>query len=200
MPVRSAYLRPVVSLVLVALAGLLVLFALDVRTWQGTIQRDDLRFRARPDTAGLWRPSTILPGDPAGLALSTNDTTEWRDALQAFWLSRLGPVAQARPDAPLLHAEAEQTLQKLMVAGRTARERSDAANLLGILAFTTPSPSPTGDFRQAIELDPTNAQAKVNLELALRLSQHSKPPPRKKERNGTGFGHGNDVEKTGNGY
>jgi hypothetical protein len=200
MRARGGAFRPVAALVLIALAGALVLFALDVRTWRGTIQRDDLRFRAQPDATGLWRPSTILPGDPAGRALSTSDTTEWRNALQEFWLSRLGPVAQARPDAPLLHAEAEQTLQKLMADGRTARERSEAANLLGVLSFTTPSPSPIGDFRQAIELDPTNPQPKENLELALRLSQHTKPPPRKKERNGTGFGHGNDVEKTGNGY
>ena len=44
------------------------LLAADVRTWQTTVARDDLRFRALPAHRGLWRPATMLPGDPAALA------------------------------------------------------------------------------------------------------------------------------------
>jgi hypothetical protein len=199
-PGRRRHLPAIGALVLLALAVLLVLFALDVRTWQGTVQRDDLRFRSLPGTPGLWRPSTILPGDPAGLVLSAGDTTVWRNALQAFWLARLGLTPRSPRDQPLFHSEAERELQGLMVDGRTVAERSDAANLLGILSLTTSAPTPAGDFRQAIMLDPSNAQAKQNLELTLRLAVAERPPQRRRVRTGNGFGHGRDSARTGNGY
>lgn len=182
-----------VALVLLALAVVLILFAVDVRTWQATVQRDDLRFRVQHGATDLWRPSTILPGDPAGLVLSTGDATEWRSALQSFWLARTSTQ-------PLLLEDAERKLQTMMVRGRTAAERSDAANLLGFLSPLTSVTTPAEYFRQAIALEPSNRQAKQNLELALRLTQVSKPPPRRRVRTGTGFAHGKSSEQTGNGY
>ena len=49
------------ALLLVGVGVVLVLFALDVRTWQRTVAHDDLRFRVLPDSAALWKPRTTLP-------------------------------------------------------------------------------------------------------------------------------------------
>jgi hypothetical protein len=197
---RGRHGPAVAALVLLALAAVLILFALDVRTWQRTVQRDDLRFRESPSTTDLWRPATILPGDPAGLALSTGDTIEWRRALQSFWLAReaLAP-GPAQKELLRLQTRAERTLQRMMFEGRAAAERSDAANLFGILSLTTATP-PAQYFREAIALDPSNGQAKQNLELTLRLKPPRQPPKRKRVRTGTHHAHAPGAEQTGNGY
>lgn len=200
MTVLGRHRPAVAALVLLALAGVLVVFALDVRTWQKTVQRDDLRFRASPTTTDLWSPATMLPGDPAGLVLSAGDTTEWRRALQSFWLARKALTPQAQQELPTLQTRAERALQRMIVDGRTAAERSDAANLLGVLSLTTASPTPVEYFRQAIALDPANGQAKQNLELMLRLPPPRQPPKRKRVRTGTHHGHAPGSEQAGNGY
>jgi hypothetical protein len=174
---RSALL----ALVCVAAGVLLVLIALDVRTWHTTIARDDIRFRALPAHRNLWTPHTLLPGDPAGLLLGTGDTMAYRRSLQGFWFSRIGSTPESRQDLPTLRAETQQQLEAIAAAGTSAQERSFAANLLGVLVVTTPSPGnddsalkailkrATGYFRQATELDPTDVDAKQNLELVLRI-------------------------------
>jgi hypothetical protein len=80
----------IATLVCLALGVLLVLFAFDVRTWQATVTRDDMRFRALLDHRGLWRPSPVLPGDPAGKLLGTTDTVAFRRSEQLLWFSRIG--------------------------------------------------------------------------------------------------------------
>ncbi|MEP6813312.1 MAG: hypothetical protein ABI990_10005, partial [Actinomycetota bacterium] len=75
---RSAF----VALVLMGVALVLALLAVDVRAWQTTVARDDLRFRALPAHKGLWRPPTILPGDPASRLIGTGDAMAYRHALQ----------------------------------------------------------------------------------------------------------------------
>src|SRR5581483_3295380 len=92
------------ALVLAALATLLVLFAFDARSWQSSVRRDDIRFRALPDHGELWKPSTILPGDPAGAVLNTGDTVAWRRALQSFWYTRVGSNPKSPEDLPKLRA------------------------------------------------------------------------------------------------
>jgi hypothetical protein len=170
----------VAMLVLAAVATLLVLFALDARSWQSSVRRDDIRFRALLDHNDLWKPATILPGDPAGSVLQTKDTVEWRHALQSFWYTHIGANPQAQEDLPKLRARAQAQLLDLMTTAQTPTERSGAANLLGVLVITTPisAGSQTAQiqvlkqsiqyFTQAVELDPGNTDAKQNLELVLR--------------------------------
>ena len=97
-----------------------------------------------------------------------------------------------------------------MNGARTATERSTAANLLGILVVSSPSGDSetqtqtllraTGYFQRAIELDPGNAEAKLNLELVLRLRRSGKSRFGKDARGGYGFGRGRGVGVTGSGY
>lgn len=210
--VRGRHRAGLVALVLVAIAAVLVLFAFDARAWQTTVRHDDMRFRALPGATQLWKPSTVLPGDPAGLVLSTGDTTAWRKALQAFWYTRIGTSPGASQSLPALRAEAQARLLTLMSTAKTAAERSTAANLLGVLVVTTPVAGnndsvieqtlrQTKDyFQQAIALDPSNAAAKENLELVLRVTRPGKGPIGKDAHAGFGFGRGHGVAKLGNGY
>jgi len=200
------------AILLAGMAAVLVLFAVDTRAWQSAVRRDDMRFRALPNHPALWKPSTILPGDPAGAALGKGDTLAWRTALQSFWLTRIGANPQAQEDLPRLRAAAQGKLLRLMGTAKTAQERSGAANLLGVLVITTPvsAGSQTAQlqvirqsidyFQQAIALDPGDAAAKQNLELLLRATRPGKGPLGKDAHAGFGFGRGHGETIVGNGY
>jgi hypothetical protein len=202
----------VTVLLLAGLATVLVLFAFDTRSWQASVRRDDIRFRALPDHGGLWRPATILPGDPAGALLQTSDTIAWRRALQSFWYTHIGANPQSQKDLPRRRAQAQGQLLDLMSAAKTAAERSSAANLLGVLVITTPIAAGGKDaqiqvlkqsieyFQQAIDLDPGDTAAKLNLELVLRATRPGKGPIGKDAHAGFGAGRGHGSVQTGNGY
>ena len=201
-----------IALAFAAVAALLLLLAVDARAWRTTVARDDIRFRALPAHGKLWHPQTILPGDPAGALIGTGDTVGYRRGLQLFWFSRIGADPDTRQDLPTLRAEAEETLQHEMLAGKRIKERSVAANLLGVLVVTTPAPGTDrsglakllrraeGYFQQAIALDPTNGDAKQNLELALRTSKPGKGRLGHDARAGYGFGRGRGATVIGSGY
>jgi hypothetical protein len=208
----SRHRSGLLALVCVAAAGLLLLLALDAQTWRTTVARDDLRFRALPAHRDLWKPSTSLPGDPAGALIGTSDTLAYRRALQLFWYSRIGSNPEERQDLPTLRAEAQQHLQSIETRGGNAFERSSAANLLGVLVVTTPGAAQdnntlklilkraAGYFRQAISLDDANTDAKLNLELVLRVTKPGKGPLSKDARSGYGFGRGHGAMTAGSGY
>lgn len=197
------------ALCLLAAAGL-VLLAVDARTWSRTVTRDDLRFRALHSHLALWRSPSMLPGDPASSLLGLSEPLAYRRALQLFWYSRVGSDPESRKDLPTIRVEAQSQLEHLIATGRTAVERSNAANLLGVLTVTTPtSDSETqtqtlrraaGYFQQAIAQNPANASAKLNLELVLRLRKPGKSRFGKDARGGYGFGRGRGVGIVGSGY
>ena len=202
----------IAALVCVGVAIAFALFAGDVSAWRSTVARDDLRFRALPTHTKLWRPSTELPGDPASVILGTSSTLAWRHALQFFWYSHIGSDPETRMDSPTLRATAQSRLLTEAASAPTAAERSEAANLLGVLVVTTPAPTreqdvivqilkrATGYFQQAIALDPTNTNAKENLELVLRIIRPGKGHLGHDARAGFGFGKGQGVVAGGNGY
>ena len=200
------------ALLCAAAGAVLLLLALDANTWRASVARDDLRFRALPAHRNLWRPQTALPGDPAGSLLGTGDTMAYRRAIQLFWYSRIGSNPEERQDLPTLRAQAEQHLQDITVQGLSAHERSFAANLLGVLVVTTPTPSQdkkgieqilkrsAGYFQQAIRIDSRNDEAKMNLEIVLRVTTPGKGRFGKDARAGYGFGRGRGATTIGSGY
>jgi hypothetical protein len=201
-----------VALVCGAISVVLVLLALDVRSWQTTISRDDLRFRALPAHTHLWQPPTVLPGDPASALIGTGTTTSYRHALQYFWFSHIGSNPEVRQDMPTLRASAQDKLQQLLASAPSATQRSAAANLLGVLVVTTPAPGNDQSaveqtltrsaqyFQQAIALDPANRDAKENLEVVLRLTRPGKGKVGQDARAGYGFGKGQGIGNQGGGY
>ena len=58
----------------------------------------------------------------------------------------------------------------------------------------------TGYFEQAIRTDPNNVDAKLNLELVLRLTRPGKGKFGRDARGGYGFGHGRGEVPNGSGY
>jgi hypothetical protein len=201
-----------VALVLMGVALVLALLAVDVRAWQTTVARDDLRFRALPAHKGLWRPPTILPGDAASRLIGTGDAMAYRHALQYFWFARIGSNPEVRQDTPALRASAQERIQSMIGSAPNAKQRSDAANLLGVLVVTTPAPGSDQDavtqiltraaqyFQLAISIDDGNLDAKQNLELVLRLQRPGKGKLGRDARSGYGFGRGRGAGQQGGGF
>jgi hypothetical protein len=204
------------SVLLAALCALgavaAVLIAVDARAWQTTVARDDLRFRALPAHRGLWRPPTLLPGDPASRLIGTGSTMQYRRALQYFWYSRIGSDPELRLDLPTLRADTQDRLETLISIAPNSGQRSAAANLLGVLVITTPAPDTDKAavkqilvrakeyFQQSIAIDPGNVDAKQNLELVLRLQRPGKGKFGQDARRGIGFGRGRAAGIAGSGY
>ncbi len=199
----------IVAVVLLGLAAVCALFANDVRAWQGTFTQGDLRFRGQRSHVGLWRSPAVLPADPARFVLGLDDALSYRRALQLYWFSNVGSSTGGQTDLAATRAAAESQLQTLATSGATAQERSNAANLLGVMTVTAPANSPTqkaeiataiGYFQQAVIADPTNYEAKLNLELLLRVARPGKSKLDQDARGGFGFGGSNGVGVTGGGF
>ncbi len=198
----------VAGVVLLGLATVLVLFALDVRAWQGALTQSDLRFRAQRSHIGLWRSPATLPGDPARSLLGLGDALAYRRGVQLFWLSTAGASTGGKADLAATRVAAQTDLQKLMETGATREERSSAANLLGVMTVEAPENSATQKaeiataeryFAQAVTIDPTNYDAKLNLELLLRVAHPGKNKLNQDARGGFGFGGANGVGAVGGG-
>jgi hypothetical protein len=199
-----------VVLLLLALAAAFALLAADVRAWQGTLKRDDVRFNALHPVTGLWQSPAMLPGDPAYHVLGLGDAIAYRRALQNFWFSQIGTSHTSTEDVTETRVTTENQLQTLSDSAATAAERSRAANLLGVMTITTPTADSATQvqtiiraaayFRQAIAADPANYTAKVNLELLLRLVQPSNTRFGVDARGGFGQGGSHGAGTLGGGF
>ncbi|HEU5245444.1 MAG TPA: hypothetical protein VFU33_13690 [Gaiellaceae bacterium] len=201
-------LPAVCAVVLLGLATVLVLFALDVRGWQRALTQGDVHFEAQRSHVGLWRSPAVVPGDPARSLLGLDDALSYRRALQLYWLQRGGASTGGQADLAATRVAAETLLQRLMTSAATRGERSNAANLLGVMTVNAPENSATQKaeiatarryFQQAVIADPTNYDAKINLELLLRVAHPGKNTLDQDARGGFGFGGANGVGAVGGG-
>ncbi len=165
------------AVVLLAGAVVLVLLAADVLGWRDAVRDGDRHFASEPPSAA-WHASTRLPFDPARALLGLDGELRFRAAAQQFAAVQAAGrgydngLSESRD-----RGELEAELTELARSG-DLRRGSEAANLLGILAFADSRPSgPTApapvdqsvsDFQTAVRLDPGNEDAKFNLELLLR--------------------------------
>lgn len=202
---RAAPLAGVVAFL--ALAVGFALLASDVRAWQATLRRDDVRFSVVHKEPGLWHSPALLPGDPARHLIGLGSALAYRRALQLFWLSQVGGTRASRETVTPTRVTAGNDLQALAVSAKTAAERSRAANLLGVLTITTPNASKNQTFQlaeayfqQAIKEDPTDYAAKANLELLLRLERPLKSKAGSEAQGGTGSGGSSGSGVVGGGF
>ena len=165
----------------VAASGLLVVFAVDVLRWRSDLEGQDVRFLAAPTQARYAAPPELLPFGAAERALGGSDDVAFRRQLESF--ARVRPRGVLTPRLLALRAETQLALAELARSGGDVRRRSRAANMIGVLALDVrlaPSDPDAlanlvagaiGSFRSAVELDPANADAKTNLEVALRIAK-----------------------------
>ena len=199
----------IAGLVLMGLATVAALFAFDVHAWQGAFTQGDLRFRAQRSHIGLWSSPAVLPADPARAVLGIGDALAYRRAVQLYWFSQKGASTGGQADLAATRTAAETQLQRLLTSAATPGERSNVANLLGVMTVTAPENSATQKqeiaaairyFAQAASDDPTNYDAKANLELLLRIAHPGKNKLDQDARGGFGFGGANGVGVVGGGF
>jgi len=168
------------SLLCVALALVLGLLAVDVARYRDALQAGDVRYRVSPSDDDLWSTSELTPFGARTNLLGVQDDVDFRRAVRAMRLARLDDETVSDPEVALLRSEAQALLEAVASGDKDLARRSRAANLLGALGLAR-FPSETQDraglaqsivsnLRLAIELDPSNDDAKHNLELALQRS------------------------------
>jgi hypothetical protein len=178
---RREKLLALAALVAAPVAVALAIFATDVLRTPGWIGEDDNRFAGAPlRSGGLWNEPGAV-GTRARLAvLGVEDDLSYRRTVALF--KRLRPGEQEQG----LNAERDARWAKLQFdLTNESREnpspklRSELQNVLGVTLlarylYASPDQrsmllsNAIGAFRTAAELDPSNDEAKLNLELAMR--------------------------------
>ena len=164
------------ALACLALAAGLGLLAADVVRWRDALPAGDIRYQVSPEDADLWQSSTIVPLGVAKGVLGVDDDVAFRRAVRALRLSRLEDATVSDPDLALRRNEAQARLEAIASADGDPSRRSRAANLLGALGLarlvsetqerTALLQATIASLQLAIALDPSNDEAKFNLELA----------------------------------
>lgn len=169
------------SLLSLALAAALTVFAVDVVRWSDSLEAQDVRFLGAPTQARFTAPPSRLPFDATEKALGASDDLAFRRQLQGF--ARVRPGAEFNAPLLALRTETQLGLGHLARGDPAASRRSRAANMIGVIALneslaprdadalTSLITGAIGSFRNAVEIDPANSDAKTNLELALRIAK-----------------------------
>ena len=159
------------------------LLALDVTNSRAALSQGDVEYRITPAKTGLWRARTVVPFDLAVSLLGAEDDIDMRRAVRSVRLARLDDptVSVSDPQVALLRNDAQARLDAIVGSAKDAEQRSRAAELLGVVGLAR-LVSETQDrvallgatvanLQLAIALDPSNDEAKYNLELALQRSR-----------------------------
>ena len=175
------------ALACLVLAVLLGLLAVDVARWRGELPAGDVRYRAFPGDDRLWRPAELVPADAAERLLGLQDDLAFRHSLRTVRVARLEDPTVSDPRLAILRTDASVQLESVAVRDRDPERQAAASNLLGVLSIVAFNAQGAGgggapdrtelllnalaSFRQAIALDPDNADAKFNLEALLQRGQ-----------------------------
>ena len=166
-----------------AASAALVVVALDLLRWDRAMAGQDVRFLAAPSQSRFSDPSTVLPFGVTERILDAGDNLEFRRHLQGYARVRPRVGFGDAQQLQTLRAETQRGLADLSRTDPDAARRSRAANMIGVLALDerlAPRDREAladlirgaiNSFRSAVEIDPANADAKLNLEQALRIAK-----------------------------
>lgn len=169
------------AVVAVPIAVALAVLAVDVLRVPGELARRDTRFESAPARqAGLWGRIDFLKGWPAIRLLGVHDDLDYRRAAGLYLRAEPGHFDYAGfPDRELLRSRAQYRLTRASNDDPDARRRAQMLVLCGVMALDTRSASQedrdnqvrdaANAFTAALSLDPSNEDAKFNLELVLSL-------------------------------
>lgn len=201
----------VLSIVLAIAAALL---AFDVLRSPARVAGHDASFDAglrSPAQTAMWNDVSVLPQRVTATVLGIEDDLAYRRTLVRFAELRPGQKEQV---TNLERENAWTSLQfDLTTASReetSSERRSTLQNMLGVLtlarySYVAPDErinvltNALGSFRSAIELDAGNNDAKLNLELVLRLFGPTVFPA-EGPGGGAARGHISGQGRTGSGY
>jgi len=165
------------ALVCLGLAAVLFLVALDASRSGEALTEGDVRYQLTPEAEDLWEPSELAPLGLTGTLLGTGDDVDFRRAVRALRLARLEDGTISDPALALKRNEAQAGLEAIATGDGDRIRRSRAAGLLGVLGIARLASetqdrgaileSTVASLHLALDLDPDNADAKFNLELAL---------------------------------
>ena len=127
---------------------------------------------ARAPARARWTAQTWLPGDPGGRAMGVPRDVSLRRAVQLYVAAiETGRGFDAGETRSRARSAAESALAAV-AAGSSPVAASQANDLLGVLEALGPRETAdelaAASFRAAVRADPSNLDAKLNLELALR--------------------------------
>jgi hypothetical protein len=168
----------VAAVLAVPLAVVLIALAVDVLRTPGALERDDVRFEAAPSRqAGLWDGVDLAPG-VVGSLLALDDDLDYRRTMARFLRVEPGKVEIFGPELENLSGQVQLELTRGSAEDSNRERRSQYLNLLATMTLArfgsdqaeteTTLRRAIHLLRSAVETDPQNADAKLNLELALR--------------------------------
>jgi hypothetical protein len=169
------------AVVAVPIAIVLSVFAVDVLRTPGWISDDDTRFSNAPvRSGGLWNEPGMLATRARLAALGLEDDLAYRRTTALFARLQPGEADQGvDPEQEARWAKLQFDLSTQSRENPDVKRRSELQNLMGIVLlarylYASPDErsalltNAVGSFRTAVELEPGNDDAKLNLELALR--------------------------------
>jgi hypothetical protein len=162
-----------------AAAAIAAMAARDAGAWQDSLRAGDVE-AAEPGRTPSWTAGESAPFGLARRLLGVDDDLAFRRGVALFHRAHTGiPSADNSLVGTALRVQAEAELAHEIRIDPNRARASAAANLLGILTVIDAS-SPSGsqtpiersifEFEDAIHLDPSNEQAKANLELLYQLT------------------------------
>jgi hypothetical protein len=178
---------PIALLLVLALTATLA--ARDAAAVRRSIEHGDLVFlEGQPVYDRLWQLDTSLPyaADFFGL----EDDLLYRHALRKYAAEDRRQRGRFNQSNPGLRAEAQAALSLAEKSNLSAARRSKLASLQGVISFDETLANPLDAsalaaqaleaFHRAVKIDPTNVEAKYNLEYLLRLVDPNANPARQR--------------------
>lgn len=162
----------------VPLAIVFALVAVDVFRTPAELASDDRRFQTSPARlAGLWDVG-YLPGDGSERLLGLEDDLFYRELAGLYLKVEPGRIDhEGFPELESMRAKAQYELTRLSREERDPVRQSRLLTLYGVMTLDSRTlgesersdvlRKATSAFRNAIELDPSNSDAKTNLEAVL---------------------------------
>ena len=150
---------------------MVALVAHDARSWREALQGGDQVYVHSP-TQARWGAGTWFPGDPAGLAVHASRDVDLRRAVQMFVVAVHTRHGFDNGESRARARSAAEAALTAVAADAPRAAASQANDLLGVLEALGPRATAdelaVASFRAAVRADPSNLDAKLNLELALR--------------------------------
>lgn len=162
----------------IPLAVALVVLATDLLRTPPELRADDARFESAPmRQRGLWKVG-LLPGLASERLLGLEDDVFHRQILGLYLKVEPGKVDyEGFPKLESLRAKAQYEVTRLSREEPDPKRRSRLLTMYGVITLDIRVPTEVdrkdniqravSAFRNAIELDPENADAKTNLEAVL---------------------------------